>query len=56
MEALIGHSGFVSGNLLARRDYGALYRSSDIGSIRGRDFAHVVCAGVQAMANQRPAA
>ncbi|MCW1885165.1 hypothetical protein OKA04_10535 [Luteolibacter flavescens] len=58
MDALIGHSGFVGGNLLARREYGALYRSSDIGSIRGRDFAHVVCAGVQAMkwwANLHPA-
>lgn len=56
-NALIGHSGFVGGNLLVRRSYGALYRSTDIGGIRGRSFDHVVCAGVQAMkwwANQHP--
>lgn len=47
--ALIGHSGFVGSNLLARRPYDALYRSSDIHDIRGQSFDHVVCAGVQAM-------
>lgn len=47
--ALIGHSGFVGSNLLARRSYDSLYRSSDIDTIRGREFDHVVCAGVQAM-------
>jgi len=49
MDALIGHSGFVGGNLLARRSYDHLYRSSDIDAIRGRKFDHVVCAGIQAM-------
>ncbi len=48
-NALIGHSGFVGGNLLAKRHYDSIYRSSDIDSIRGRSFDHVVCAGVQAL-------
>jgi nucleoside-diphosphate-sugar epimerase len=47
--ALIGHSGFVGSNLLARRSYDSIYRSSDIDTIRGRSFDHLVCAGVQAM-------
>ena len=48
-HALIGHSGFVGGNLLTQRPYDAIYRSTDIDSIRGRTFDHLVCAGVQAM-------
>jgi nucleoside-diphosphate-sugar epimerase len=48
MEALIGHSGFVGGNLLARRSYDSVFRSSDIDTIRGCEFGHVVCAGIQA--------
>jgi nucleoside-diphosphate-sugar epimerase len=47
--SLIGYSGFVGGNLLAKRSYDFTYRSTDIESIRGRHFDHVVCAGVQAM-------
>ena len=47
--ALIGHSGFVGGNLLAKRAFDATYRSTDIDTIRGRDFEHVVCSGIQAM-------
>jgi len=47
--ALIGYSGFVGSNLLAKRSYDSLYRASDIESIRGGDFEQVVCAGVQAM-------
>jgi nucleoside-diphosphate-sugar epimerase len=49
MDALIGHTGFVGGNLIARRSYDYVYRSSDIDAIRGREFARVVCAGIQAM-------
>jgi nucleoside-diphosphate-sugar epimerase len=48
-NALIGHSGFVGSNLLAKRSYEHLYRSSDIDAIRGGIFDHVVCSGVQAM-------
>lgn len=58
MTSLIGHTGFVGSNLLAKRSYDSLYRSSDIDTIRGRDFDHIVCAGVQAMkwwANLHPA-
>lgn len=49
MTALIGYSGFVGSNLLLRRSYDALFRSSNIEDIRGRSFEHIVCAGVQAM-------
>lgn len=49
MNALIGHTGFVGGNLLAKRSYDCLYRSTDIDTIRGRTFEHIVCSGVQAM-------
>jgi nucleoside-diphosphate-sugar epimerase len=47
--ALIGHSGFVGSNLIARRAYAATFRSTDIDSIRGETFDHVVCCGIQAM-------
>ena len=47
--ALIGHSGFVGSNLLAQGKYDSLFRSSDIHTIRGTSFDHIVCAGVQAM-------
>lgn len=49
MTSLIGHTGFVGSNLLAMRSYDSLYRSTDIDTIRGNSFDHVVCAGVQAM-------
>jgi len=48
-SALIGHSGFVGSNLLAKRSYDSLYRSTDIETIRGGAFSHLVCSGVQAM-------
>jgi len=47
--ALIGFSGFVGSNLLARRAYDSTFRSSNIDAIRGQSFGHIVCAGVQAM-------
>jgi hypothetical protein len=49
MTALIGHSGFVGSNLFAKRSYDYLYRSTDIRTIRGKSFDHIVCSGVQAM-------
>jgi hypothetical protein len=57
MTSLIGCSGFVGGNLLAKRSYDSVYRSTDIETIRGKSFDHIVCCGVQAMkwwANQHP--
>lgn len=48
-NALIGSTGFVGSNLLARRSYDSIYHSSDIETIRGQTFDHIVCAGVQAM-------
>ena len=57
MNALIGYTGFVGSNLLAKRNYSELFRSTNIEEIRGREFEHLVCSGVQAMkwwANQHP--
>lgn len=57
MDALIGHTGFVGGTLLAQRNFGALYRSTDIDTIDGRHFDRIVCAGVTAVkwwANANP--
>lgn len=48
-NALIGHSGFVGCNLLAKRAYDATYRSTDIETIRGKNFESIVCCGIQAM-------
>lgn len=56
-SALIGHSGFVGGNLLRQRPFEALFRSSDIDQIAGHRFDLVVCAGVSAvkwLANREP--
>ncbi len=49
MNGLIGHTGFVGSNLLAKRHYDSLYRSTNIEEICGKSFNHLVCAGVQAM-------
>ena len=49
MDALIGHTGLVGGTLLRQRDFGARFRSTDIGQIEGKRFRRVVCAGVQAV-------
>ena len=46
---LIGHTGFVGSNLLAKQNFDSICRSTDIETIRGRDLDHVVCSGVQAM-------
>jgi len=58
-DALIGHSGFVGGTLLAQRDFEALYRSHDLESSAGRRFELVVCAAAPAqkwIANREPSA
>ncbi len=58
-DALIGHTGFVGGTLLAAGAYGETYHSRTIGTIAGRSFRRVVCAGVSAVkwrANREPEA
>jgi len=57
--ALIGGTGLVGGTLLRSRRIDAVYRSTTIAQIAGRNFDHVVCAGAPAekwRANQDPAA
>lgn len=56
--ALIGYSGFVGSNLDAKLNPTHRYRAANIDEIRGQEFDHVICAGVQAMkwwANLHPA-
>ncbi len=58
-SGLVGHTGFVGGNLLRAHDYAATYNSRNIDDIRGRHFDVLVCAGVQAVkwkANKEPEA
>ena len=56
-RALIGHTGFVGGNLRAQAPFTDFYNSKNIDSIAGRDFELVVCAGAPAakwIANREP--
>ena len=56
-DALIGHTGFVGGNLARQREFDALYNASNIDSIRGHSFGTVVCAaapGAKWYANAHP--
>jgi nucleoside-diphosphate-sugar epimerase len=56
-EALIGHTGFVGGNLLRQGAFADLYNSKNIEEIAGKEYARIVCAGapgVKWLANQRP--
>ena len=58
-DALIGHSGFVGSALLRQTEFGALFRSSNIGEIGHRFFGTIVCAGAPAqkwIANRDPQA
>lgn len=58
-NALIGYSGFVGSTLLRQTHFDALYRSTNIHEIAGREFDIVVCAGAPAqkwIANQDPQA
>ena len=57
-RALIGHTGFVGGNLLRQGRYSDLYNSGNVREIEGRRFELVVSAGCKAakwVANQQPA-
>lgn len=56
-NALIGHTGFVGGNLLRQGQFDALFNSANIGEIRGRAFDLLVSAGAPAakwIANREP--
>lgn len=58
-NVLIGYSGYVGGTLRKQRAFDALYRSTNIGEIRGGRFEMVVCAGAPAqkwLANREPEA
>lgn len=57
MDALVGHTGFVGGNLIRQHDFGARYNSSTIEAIAGGHFGTLVFSGAQAKkwwANQNP--
>jgi len=56
-RALIGHTGFVGGNLKAQLAFDDLYNTSNIESIAGRSYDLIVSAGAPAakwIANQKP--
>lgn len=44
MRALIGHSGFIGGNVARQWTFDALFNSSNIDELRGSDFDEIVCA------------
>lgn len=48
-SALIGHSGFVGGNLVRQTTFTNFYRSTDIETIEGKEFDLLVCSGVTAV-------
>ncbi len=47
-DALIGHTGFVGGNLLRQRPFDALFNSKNIQDIRGGSYDLLVCSGAPA--------
>jgi len=56
-RALIGHTGFVGGQLLRQTEFEATFNSTNIEAIRGRSFDLVACAGAPAqkwLANREP--
>lgn len=56
-RALIGHTGFVGGNIARQTSFDCYFNSQNIDEVRGREFDLVVCAGVPAVkwwANQNP--
>ena len=58
-SALIGHTGFVGGNLLRQARFDDVYNSSNIDSIRDKRYDLIVCAGAPGTkwkANQEPEA
>ena len=58
-NALVGYSGFVGSTLLKQASFESLYRSTNIGDIKGHSFNTVVCAAAPAqkwIANREPEA
>ena len=58
-RALIGHTGFIGGNLLAAGGFARTYNSQNIHSLAGERFGEIVCAGISAVkwvANKEPEA
>lgn len=56
-QAIIGHTGFVGGNLSSQESFSHHYSSATIQNIGGQTFDRIVCAGVSAVkwwANQNP--
>ena len=47
MDALIGHTGFVGGNLLRQHAFGACFNTANIESLAGGNFDTLVMAGAQ---------
>jgi nucleoside-diphosphate-sugar epimerase len=58
MDALVGHTGFVGGNLARQHWFAACFNSATIEGIAGRRFTVLVCSGMPAakwIANRDPA-
>lgn len=56
-RALIGHTGFVGGNLAAQRPFEATYNTTNVEAIAGERFDLLVCAGAPGtkwLANREP--
>jgi dTDP-4-dehydrorhamnose reductase len=57
-SALIGHSGFIGGNLKSQLSFDEEFNSTNFRDMQGRSFTLVVCAGLPAakwLANENPA-
>ena len=58
-SAIVGHTGFVGGNLVAAHHFDELFNSSNVATMRGRDYDLVVWSAAKAekwRANQDPEA
>lgn len=56
-RALIGHTGFVGGNVASQTEFDAFFNSENFHDMAGQSFEQIVCAGVSAvkwMANKEP--
>jgi hypothetical protein len=57
MDALIGHTGFVGGNLMEQHRFGRLFNSTNIAEVMAQEFETLVCSAVPAtmwVANNNP--